>query len=57
LRLLWADLYQGCFLRNAIKFENPIKSDKIFNPYPNNWIGFKIQKTGFGCKTNPLKLI
>jgi len=33
------------------------KSNKVFNPYPNNWIGFKIQKTRFGYKTNPLKWI
>jgi len=29
----------------------------ISNPYPIKWIGFKIQKYGFGFKINPFKWI
>jgi len=29
----------------------------ISNPYPIKWIGFKIQKYGFGLKINPFKWI
>jgi len=38
-----------------LEYKKCIKS--ISNPYPIKWIGFKIQKYGFGFEINPFKWI
>jgi len=55
LGLTWIGPSQNSFQNAIWIIQKCIQS--ISNPYPIKWIGFKIQKYGFGFEINPFKWI